>query len=560
MWFPRLAADREMRQRPSEAPLALSLRQSNTERIYDLNAAAEACGLARGMSLAEARAFCLDLRLRPADPAGDLRFLHGLRRWATRYCPWVGIAPPDGLTLDITGSAHLWGGEAGLLQEIAARMERSGIELRLGLGSSLGAAWAMAHFGPSSSAGSAERAPISGARARPFEASSSIIPPGKAAEVLAPLPVAALRLPPEMSIALQRLGLHTVGDLLAAPRAPLARRFGQELLTRLDQALGVMPEPLTPLAEPVHYAVRMTLPEPIGLLADVEAGLLRLLEPLCAKLTAQQVGARSLCLTLRRVDGKSQDLELRLASAMRDPARIAPLFSRLLAGVEAGFGIDQLRLEASLVEPLRPAQLGARQGISDNAETLVTRIGTRIGLENILRFQPNDSHLPENSFRLVPVADTALAVPLNMQPAAQGAAPKISAMGVQNGAQKGERQGAQSQSQLGARRMSDLGSQSGMQMGGGWSVPRARPLRLFPPEPIGGDSPRPPPQFRWRGMRLTTGKASGPERIAPEWWAEHDGWRGGLRDYWQVNTREGRRLWLFFTPQAPGWFVQGEFL
>jgi protein ImuB len=60
-------------------------------------------------------------------------------------------------------------------------------------------------------------------------------------------------------------------------------------------------------------------------------------------------------------------------------------------------------------------------------------------------------------------------------------------------------------------------------------------------------------------MALTTGRAIGPERICPEWWMEDEAWRSGLRDYWRVETQEGRRLWLFFTPQAPSWFVQGEF-
>ncbi len=207
MWFPRLASDRVLRLRPVDGAFALTLKANNTERIYCLNAAAERLGLNRGMSFADARAFCPDLISQPARPDLDARFLTVLRRWATRYCPWVGYEGEDGLVLDVTGAAHLWGGDAGMLTDMRMRANRAGLELRLGLGETRGAAWARAHFGDEES-------------------------------VLTDLPVAALRLDDRMITALQRLGLRRIGDLTAAPRAPLARRFSPELIRRLDQALG----------------------------------------------------------------------------------------------------------------------------------------------------------------------------------------------------------------------------------------------------------------------------------------------------------------------------------
>ena len=470
-----------MRLHPADGPFALTLRRTNAERLHDLNRDAEARGLYRGMPLSEARAFCPLLRVRPADPAGDARFLAGLRRWALRYCPWVGIEDADGLVLDITGAAHLAGGEPALLADMGARLDRAGIEARLGLADSRGAAWALAHHGRTSTAA-----------------------PGGSAAALADLPVAALRLDGETVTALQRLGLRSIGALAGAARAPLARRFGPDLLIRLDQALGRQPEPILPLADPPHYAVRLTLPEPIGLVSDVMAGLARLLDRLCRKLRAQETGARALCLSLRRVDGDARHVALRLAAPMRDPARILPLFLRGIEAADAGFGIDRLRLEASLVEPMPIGQIGARAGAADRLENLITRIGTRIGLDNIRHFQPLDSHIPERSFRLVP--------------ASQPRPPAI------------------------------------------WPPCRSRPLTIFPPEPIPAHGPVPPERFCWRRMRLTTGRATGPERIAPEWWVEEGDRQSGIRDYWRVETRQGRRLWMFHTPQHPGWFVQGEFL
>lgn len=480
IWFPRLASDRVLRACPLEAPFALIWREGNTDRISCLNAAAEGQGLACGMALSEARAFCPALRTAPADPPREARFQESLRRWATRYCPWVGLEGADGLVLDITGSDHLWGGEEAMLGEMQGRLARARITARLGLADTRGAAWALAHFAPGRAA------------------------PGAGMRALAPLPVAALRLPPETVTGLQRLGLRDIGDLTRTPRAPLARRFGKGLMARLDQALGAAPEQISPRADPPHYGVRLTLPEPIGAREDVMEGVRRLLARLCAKLKAREAGARVLALTLRRVDQASQQVELRLAAPLRDPQRIAPLFARGLEDVDAGFGIDQMRLEATQVEPLPIRQIGAvATETRDRLGDLITRIGLRIGLENVQRCLPAESHIPERSFLIAPAAFS--------------------------------------------------------EPEGNWHPPQPRPLRLFAPEPLSADSPDPPRRFRWRRLSLTTERAEGPERLAPEWWFDDPNWRRGVRDYWRVETGQGWRLWMFHTPQDPGWFVEGIF-
>lgn len=480
VWFPRLASDRVLRARPVDGPFAVTLKQNNTERLYCLNPQAEARGLHRGMSFADARAFCPDLRSAHAQPRRDARFLEMLRRWSTGYCPWVGFEGVDGLVMDVTGSTHLWGGEGALLERMQARLERAGITVRMGLADTRGAAWALAHYG------------------------GGIARPGAMMAAIGSLPVAALRLNDDVITGLQRLGLRQIGDLADTPRAPLARRFGREILQRLDQALGDQPEQIAPVADPPHYGVRLTLPDPVGLVADVMAAVARLLDALCVRLRSQDMGARVLCLTLRRVDQNSQQVELRLASAMRDPARILPLFQRGVDDVDAGFGIDQIRLEAVQTEPLPDQQINSdTQAGSDGLDDLITRIGQRIGLENIQRFLPADSHIPERGFLIAPAAWS--------------------------------------------------------QPDGAWASPRPRPIYLFPPEPVVAIGVRPPTRFRWRRMQMVTLRATGPERIAAEWWLDDDNWRSGMRDYWQVETRQGRRLWMFHTSQSPGWFVQGEF-
>jgi len=369
-----------LRGRPTERPFAVIRQQANTDRIYCLNQPAEVAGLRRGMALSNARILCSDLHTALADPHGDARFVRTLARWSSKYCPWVG-SDDDGLVLDITGSAHLFGGESALLADIGAGLDRAGFDHADGMADTRGAAWALARFGGGIAQSGATRAAI------------------------APLPVAALRIDETLCGGLRRLGLHTIGQVLDLPRATLARRFGAGLLLRLDQALGAQPEPVSPMVAPVNFSVRMTLPEPIGVASDVMAGLQRLLVRLCATLGAQEKGVRCLQFTARRVDQGASRIEVRFARPMRDPDRISRLFSERIDKLEAGFGIDQLRLEAVTVEPL-PFRQTSRQAVGEgeNMADLVTRLGSRVGMENITRYQPANSHIPENSFNVVPAA------------------------------------------------------------------------------------------------------------------------------------------------------------
>ncbi len=441
------------------------------------------------MALADARAICPDLATRPADLAREAAALASLRRWASRYAPMVASDGADGLMADISGVPHLFGGEAELRADLQARLERAGLHAASAIAGTRGAAYALARHG------------------------GGIVPDGGLAEGIDHLPVTALRVDQDTAAALARLGLTRVADLIPLPRAPLARRFGPGLVLRLDQALGAQPEPVAAETDAPSFSVRMTLPEPIGLQADVMAGLTRLLERLCAKLAASHMGARRLRLELHRVDHATAQVEIGLARPMREPTRIAALFAKGVEGIDAGFGIEALRLTAPVTEALAPEQIGD-PGLrhQDALADLMSSLGNRIGFDRVLRLLPAESLIPERSFIITPAAYSAAA-----PTPAQGP---------------------------------------------------LRPITLFPPEPVTAASGHPPATFRWRRMSLTTLRATGPERIAPEWWLDDPAWRSGLRDYWRIETQEGPRLWLFHTPQAPAWpapggaqnwHVQGEF-
>lgn len=443
------------------------------------------------MPLADARAICPDLTTRPADLAREAAALSTLCRWAERYAPMVATDGSDGLIADITGVPHLFGGEDEMRADLHARLERVGLVVASAIAGSRGAAHALARHG------------------------GGIVPEGGLVEGIGRLPVSALRIDGETAQALSRMGLDRIADLIPLPRAPLSRRFGPGLMMRLDQALGHQPEPVAAQIATPHFGVRLTLPEPIGLQTDVTAGLSRLLERLCQTLAHHHRGARRLRLELQRVDRETTQVEVGLARPMRDPARIAALFVKGIEKIEAGFGIEAMRLTAHVIEELPPEQseaghLSGRRAIGndDALADLFSRLGNRLGFDRVLRLLPAQSKIPERSFLVAPAAYS------KPESAPQRAGPE-------------------------------------------------RPIIIFSPELVMmssmGQPGHPPMHFRWRRMNFTTLRATGPERIAPEWWFDDPAWRSGLRDYWRVETREGPRLWLFHTPQAPAWSVQGVF-
>lgn len=543
LWFPRLGAERLLRRghltNPDD-PFAVIRDVAQTQVISSMNPAAEAKGLTLGQPLRDAQAMCPDLITRIHNPIAEAQFLTVLRRWAGKFSPWVAEEPPDALVIDLTGCAHLFGGEEELLKQAHQDCADLGLTMRAGIADTRGAAWALARYAgqtvTSHRSGDAidqeARATRSrAAKRRHWERGGAaprlpqvvgeagqIAAPGEAYRVLDSLPVAALRLDDHTIDQLARLGLRRIGDISSQPRATLVRRFGRGLVMRLDQAFGSAPEPVSPAGPPRSYAVRMTLPDPIGLEDDIIAVIDRLLPPLCDKLRDAGMGARLLRLEIWRSDQTAQWCDVGLARATDDPDRLWPLIRVKIPDLDAGYGIDTVRLEAVRIEHLsQRAPVGhleagkaVRDRLASNTaiDDLIGRIGARIGLEEITRRHPGDSHIPEKGAQVLAAAWS--------EPAANWPDP-----------------------------------------------PRPRPLLMWRPEPVmAPDQPRLPPQFRWRGRTLTVAQAMGPERIAPEWWLDEPDWRTGTRDYWRVTCAEGDLLWLYFAhggAMSPGWFCQGAF-
>ncbi len=541
IWFPRLGAERLLRleRQTTEAPFAVVQDDAQRQVLWSLCTAASTMGLQRGQPLRDAQAMCPSLRTRRRNPHAERQFLRTLGRWAGKFSPWVALEDPDSLMLDITGCAHLFGGEQALIGQLTTDCNALGLSTHIGLADTKGAAWALAHYGkgsaPADRSGDAIDQEARATRSRAAKRygqppdmwseggdraanTHHIAPVGSAHSALRELPVAALRITPALTATLNRLGLRHIGELSFQPRAALARRFGKALVQRLDQALGSTHEPICPLRAPTCFAVRLSLPDPIGLRDDIIAALDRLLPRLCQHLKAQSQGARNIRLEAFRSDATIDSIEIGLARPSDTPERIWPILMMKLDNLEAGFGIDLLRLEATRTEALHSTvltgHLGAGQHTQQQKENphliadLIGRIGARIGLERITRHHPANSYIPEKSHQTLAAAWS--------EPAKSWAKSRLK-----------------------------------------------RPVVLWRPEPINDlQKMQLPSLFRWRGRPMTAIAYHGPERIAPEWWLEDPNWRSGVRDYWQVTCAEGDKLWLFFAHGAAisgGWFCHGSF-
>ncbi|HEX8261461.1 MAG TPA: DNA polymerase Y family protein, partial [Allosphingosinicella sp.] len=229
-------------------PLLLSRRVGNRLEVAAASPEARALGLHPGMAVAQARALVPGLDIRDHDPEADSAVLQRLALFAARrWTPRAAVSPPDGLFLDLSGVAHLFGGEEAMCRRILAFCGRAGFAARIAVAGTAGAAHALARFGP-----------------------GGLCPAGGEAEALAPLPLAALRVDESALAAARRLGLETVGDLLPLPRAPLQRRFGKTLLARLDQALGRSGEPIEPVVPEEPPCAVLRFAEPIATAEAIE--------------------------------------------------------------------------------------------------------------------------------------------------------------------------------------------------------------------------------------------------------------------------------------------------
>ncbi|CAN5493840.1 DNA polymerase Y family protein [soil metagenome] len=475
-------------------PIVTSQKTGSQNLIAAASPAAQSLGLTPGMAITQARAQVPELAIHPADPEGDHADLVRLAvALARRWCPVVALSGADGLFLDMTGTAHLFGGEARMAARIVRLLARLGVTARMAVADTAGAAWAAArHSLPA----------------------ISILPPATQATALAPLPIAALRIEDRATELLRRLGIDTIGQLAALPRAPLVRRFGKPLVQRLDQALGTVSEPLDPVIPPEHLFVAQRFAEPIATAEAIAHWLGTLVPPLVEALAETRLGARAIELIAERVDGVPQRIRIGLARPSRDGAHILRLLLRRIEDVEPGFGIDAITLHVRRADPLGAQPIVERldEESTPDLAPLVDTLATRIGIGRLWRTRPVESDVPERSVARIGMLDLA-------------ARPEV------------------------RLKLDDVRQLDRNDSLPGWHPDWPRPVRLLHrPEQLDhviAEMPdRPPRRFTWRGTAHRVVRADGPERIHGEWW-RHQAELHSVRDYFQVEDEVGRRFWLF---------------
>jgi len=482
-----------------------------------LNPHARAAGLQVHMRLADVRALLPDLVIRESEPEADRKLIEALAGWCDRYTPWVTVDPlgaalaeegaiqvcsaggfggDAGLLLDVTGCSHLYGqgdaGERGLMADLVQHLARYDFTCRAAIADTAGAAWALARYGEK-------------------QADLFCLHNGQR-DALASLPVDGLRLDPPILETFLKLGLRRIGDLYPLPRAPLSRRFGDQPLMRLDQALGKVDEPLEPRRPPPAFRSRISFAEPIGRPEDIAAATSRLLGVLCKQFEQASVGARKLELALYRVDSSVDRTAIGTSRPNRDNPKLMKLFAEKLGELDPGFGAELMILSAPEVEEWTGAQdslpetgTPAKSPWREEATIdLADRLATRLGTENVSRLAPHDSHLPARVQTAVPFAT----------PIAEGAWARLASM-------KG-----------------------------------VRPTRLLQrPEPVNVTAllpDDPPRQFQWHHHTHRIVKIEGPERFSCEWWRPRPDDKikpanivPPVRDYYRVEDHDGSRFWLF---------------
>lgn len=504
VWFPWLPSDRLRRQEqqddapPEDAPpVVLAEKIKGALRLAAVDPAAARAGLTPGLALADARARTPALRIAAHRPDLDDALLARVLEDFGRFTPMIALDPPHGLMLDVTGCAHLFGGETNLMRTVQARAERAGLKIQCALAGTPQVARALARFGP-------------GGR---FE-------PGQDRVTARRLPVAALELSDKEDEAMRRLGLKRLGDLDDRPRAPLAARFGADFPTRLARVLGDEDMRITPHRPPAPVVVDRVFFEPISAPEDIERVLSDLLVETMDRLDQTGLGGRALEAGFYRVDGETRRIVVRTGRPTRDARATLRLFRERMAALAApldpGFGFDQMRMSVPWTQALAPTQQGLEREVpgEEAFSRLVDRLTARLGPEAVLRFEPFASHIPERAARLVSAAVHR----------GDGTWPDLDP---------------------------DDPPLRPLQM---FDPPQ--PVETLAEVPDGY-----PLKFRWRRVLHEVTRAEGPERISGEWWRTpnqrtRDYYRVEDREgrrFWLF--RQG----LYGETPEPRWFIHGLF-
>lgn len=377
--FPYLLTDYLVRKQPElqGVPFVLASRQRGRMVIDAVSAPVVKKGIRAGMVLADCKALFPELVMVETEIGRTEKLLQALAEWCIMYTPIAGADLPDGLLLDISGCAHLWGGEATYLEHIKNKLKDYGYTATLAIADTIAAAWAVARFG-----------------------TDTIIAGSGQYAALQPLPPAALRLDATILARLKKLGMRRISSFVDMPASALRRRFGTELPKRIAQALGTELEWITPVQPVAPYQERLTSMEPIASAEGITIALQQLLEILCLRLEAEGLGLRNAVLKCYRIDGEVQQITIGTGHPSREVLHLFKLFEHKIATLRPDMGFEVFALEAPKVEPVTHEQATLWHAASQNDRKVVElldRVTAKIGNEAVNRYLPSQHHWPERS-------------------------------------------------------------------------------------------------------------------------------------------------------------------
>lgn len=385
IWFPTLLTDWKCIKQPAlkSKPLVFADKVGNRMTITACSSKAAAQGIHANMPLADARAILPELEVIENQSAMADKILFALGTWSIRYTPLIALENRDGLTLDISGCAHLWGGEREYLKTIVNRLRDSGYFVRAAIADTIGTAWAVSRFGTF----------------------TPIIKSGEELNALLPLPPMALRLDQTASDKLIKLGLTSINKFISMPRSVLRRRIGEAAMERIEQVLGQKEEQFNPIKLREPYSERLASMEPIRTRKGIEIAIEHLLGVLCKKLILDGMGMRSLILQSFRIDGEVLQTTIGTNSPSVNLPHLLKLFSLKIDSIEPKMGIELFVMDALKVEPLINVQEAFWQqqmarGDHKVAE-LLDRLAGKVGNTAIHRFLPEAHYWPERSIKKV---------------------------------------------------------------------------------------------------------------------------------------------------------------
>jgi protein ImuB len=521
LWLPRLPIDRIKRQLARESaasvkavsseslPSVVVTKQNNALQIFALDDAAARLGLDVGLPLANARAICPEVRVFDADEAADARILNDIADWCDRFTPLVALDGACGLFLDITGCAHLFGGEAALMRSVCSALVQQGFAVSSAIAGTSICARTMTRY-----------------------VSGNIVGDGEEADAVAPLPVSALGADDAITRGLRRAGLKTIGDVASRARHEITARFGADFTTLLEHALGQGDAPISPRKPLPDYIVEKRFAEPIATEGVISATLSRLGKTLIMSMDRQGKGARRLEASFFRTDGAVRTIMVDTGLPVTRAEVIDRLFRERLEALndplDPGFGFDLIRLSASRTEIVVQQQRDLDANVHDNDElaALIDRIAARIGGKRVVVHLPQDTHIPERAVLAAPAQHHLAAATHAVWPARADGEPPLRPLRL---------------------------------------FERPEQIKVIAEVPDG-----PPARFVWRRATHAVIRVEGPERVAMEWWRAEGAML--TRDYFRVEDEAGLRFWLYRDglydreieqeedkAVQPNWFMHGLF-